>query len=339
MPQIKKFLLCILCTITLILPTPPYASQHSISTAEAASDLSFVILSRYSAQVSIRDEFYLIAVTSDLTLPTWKSSNSSVASVNTYGKVTAKKSGTAVITAKIKKGEASCRVTVNKTKVTISKTSASMERGGSLTLTATTSNKSPVTWKSSKKSIATIDEYGNITALKPGETTITASSDGSSATCKLTVKKPSIKLNESKLTLYRGNTYKLTAIVSSGISPSWRTNKKSVAVVDNDGTITAMKHGTAIITATVDGVEKRCEVIVKQPTITLSQTDITLKKGSTAQLSAKVSSGNSPVWSTSNANVATVSENGAVTAVSKGKAYVYATEDGVKLRCTVNVTE
>lgn len=337
MPKLRKFLIIFLCTI--ILSTSPCAPRNTISSALAATDFSFVILSQYSANLSIRDEFYLIAVTSDLTLPTWKSSNSSVASVNTYGKVSAKKSGTAVITAKVKKGEASCKVTVNKTKVSISKTSASMERGGSLTLTATTSNKSPVTWKSSKKSIATIDENGSITALKPGETTITASSDGSSATCKLTVKKPSIKLSETKLTLYRGKTYKLKATVSSGISPIWKTNKKSVAVVDADGTITAMKHGTAIITATVDGVESRCEVIVKQPTITLSQTDLTLKKGSSVRLSATVSSGNAPVWSTSNVNVATVSENGAVTAVNKGRAYIYATEDGIKLRCTVNVTE
>lgn len=333
MPKLRKFLIILLCTI--ILPISPYVPLDNISSAKAA----IVVLSQYSAKVSIRDEFYLIAVTSDLSLPTWKSSNSSVASVDTYGKVTAKKSGTAVITAKVKKGEASCKVTVNKTKITLSKTSASMERGGALTLTATTSNKSPVTWKSSKKSIATIDENGKIIALKPGETTITASSDGSSATCKLTVKKPSIKLSEKKLTLYRGNTYKLNAVVSSGISPSWKTNKKSVAVVDADGTITAMKHGTAIITATVDGVESRCEVIVKQPTITLSQTEITMKMGSSAQLSATVSSGNPPVWSTSNANVATVSENGAVTAVKKGRAYIYATEDGIKLRCTVNVTE
>jgi hypothetical protein len=181
MPQIKKFLLIILCIIILLSPS------FSTHTAKASS-LAFVILSQYSANVDIGEEFYLIAVASDLTLPTWKSSNSSIASVNTYGKVTAKKSGTVTITAKIKHGEASCRVTVNKTRVTLSNTIASIERGETLTLTAVTSNHSPVIWKSSKKSIATIDEKGVVTGLKPGETTITATADKSSVTCKLTVR-------------------------------------------------------------------------------------------------------------------------------------------------------
>lgn len=332
MPKIKKFLIIILCFI--ILPSPSILPH----TAKASS-LAFVVLSQYSASVDIGEDFYLIAVTSDLTLPTWKSSNSSVASVNTYGKVTAKKAGTAVITAKIKKGEASCRVTVNKTKITISQTSASIERNETLTLTAATSNRSTVTWKSSKKSIATIDEKGVITGLKPGETTITATADTSSVTCKLTVRLPGIKLSKSSIKLYRGNTYLLTATVSSGVRPVWKTNKKSVAIVDENGTVTAIKHGTATITAMVDGVEKRCVVIVEQPTITLNQTELTLKEGGTAALSAAVSSGNPVVWSTSNVNVVTVSETGIVTAVKKGKAYVYASEDGVKIRCTVNVTK
>lgn len=333
MPKFRKFLVLLLCTI--FLPT----TQFDTSYAKTVPDFAFVILSQYSADAAIHDEFYLIAVTSDLSLPTWKSSNSSIASVNTYGKVTAKRPGSAVITAKIKNAEASCRVTIKKTKVTLNKTSASIERGEALTLTAATSNKSLVTWKSSKKSIATIDEFGTITAIKPGETIITASSDGSSATCKLTVRKPVIKLNKTGIRLFRSDRFQLTATVSSGVRPEWKTNKKSVAIVDDNGIVTAIKHGTATITATVDGVEKCCEVTVAQPTITLSKTVLTLKKGTTAGLSATVSSGNLPIWSTSNVNVVTVSENGAVTAVNKGRAYIYATEDGIKVRCTVNVTE
>ncbi len=330
MPQIKKLSVFILCFILLSSP---------VHTAKAGTSYAFLVLSQYSANADIGDEFYLIAIASNLSRPTWKSSNSSVASVNTYGKVTAKKSGSAVITAKIKNAEASCRVTVNKTKVTISRTGASLERGAALRLTATTSNKSPVTWKTSKKSIATVDEYGNVTALKPGETIITASADGGSATCKLTVKTPDIKLSNTSLKLYRGNTYQLTAAVSSGIRPVWKTNRKSIAIVDENGTVTALKHGTATITATVDGIEKRCEVIVEQPVITLNLTELTLKKGETAALTAAVSSGNSPVWSTSNVNVAAVNERGTITAVKKGRAYIYAAEDGIKVRCTVNVTE
>ncbi len=332
MPKIRKIFVLLLSVILL-------TSFHTTSTVDAATGFAFVFLSKYSANLSIHEELQLIAITSDLSAPTWKSSNSSIASVNSYGKVTAKKAGSVVITAKIKKGEASCSITVNKTEVSISKTSASLERGATLTLTAKTSNQSPVTWKCNKKSIATVDDKGKVTALKPGEAIITASSDGSSATCKLTVKKPSIELNKSQVTLYRGDSCQLSATVSSGIRPTWKTNRKSVAIVDDNGVITAIKHGTATITAKVDGVEKRCEVTVAQPTIRLSKTELTLKKGATALLSALVSSGNPPAWTSSNVNVATVNEHGTVTAVGKGRAYIYASEDGIKVRCTLNVTE
>jgi uncharacterized protein YjdB len=299
----------------------------------------FVILSQYDETVDIGDEFYLIAFTSSGKKPSFKSSNSSIASVNTYGKVMAKKAGTAVITAKITNAEASCYVTVNKTKIVISKTTASIEHGETLKLTASTSNNSAVTWKSSKKSIATIDEYGNITGIKPGETTITASADGSIATCILTVKSPTVLLDRKSIQLYRGQSIKLSATVSSKLNPQWKTNKKSVAVVDTKGCVTAVKNGTANITATVDGISVTCEVTVLKPDITLSATELSLKKGTSTTITATVSSNNLPVWSTSNSNVATVNSKGEITALKKGTAYIYAAEDGTKVRCTVKVTE
>lgn len=335
MKHFKKILLSLfLCFSITILPFP--IKPASI---KASSSFAFILLSKYRAKVDIGDEFYIIAVSSNGKLPTWKSSNSKIASVNTYGKVTAKKAGTATVTAKIKNAEASCKVTVNKTKITIHKSDTRIERGESLKLTATTSNDSAVTWKSSKTSVATIDENGLVTGKKPGETTITASADGSSATLKIVIAAPKIQLSKTKITLYRGQTAQLSASVSSGINPKWKTNKKSVAIVDSSGKITAVKHGTAIITATLDGVSKACEVNVKQPVIKLDASELTVKKGDTKVIKATVSSGNPVVWSTSNPNIATIDETGCITAMLKGRAYVYASEDGIKMRCIVYVTE
>lgn len=333
MSQIKKILLSILF-VTLILTTPFHTDY-----AKATGRISFVLLTNYKKTVDIGSEFYLIAFTSNGKLPTWKSSNTKIASVNTYGKVSAKKAGTTTITAKIKDAEASCKVTVSKTKISMSKTNASMERAETLKLTAKASNNSEITWKSSKRSIAEVDANGTVTGMKPGETTITASADGSSAICKITVKKPTVKLNKTKVTLYRTQTIKLSATVSSQVKPVWKTNKKSIATVDDNGTVTAVKHGTAIITATVDGVSKTCEITVKQPSITLQPEELVLKTGETAKLTAKVSSGIVPVWSTSNPNIAIIDKSGVITAVKKGRAYYYATEDGMKIRGTIVVTE
>lgn len=335
MSQIKKFLLSILLCFTLISLSVPSQTVSALS----SDSFTFIILSQYKAIADIGDEFYVLAVTSTGKPATWKSSDSKIATVNTYGKVIAKKAGTATITAKIKYAEASCQITVTKTKVVISTTKTAIERGQTLKLSATTSNNSVVTWKSSKKSIATVDEYGTVTGLKPGETTITATANSSSATCILIIKSPTIQLSKTTFTLYRGQTAKISAKVSSNVNPTWKTNKKSVAVIDETGTITALKNGTAIITATVDGVSRTCEVIVKKPDIILSSTELDLVSGSSTTITASVSSGNIPVWTSSNSNVASVNSKGEITALEKGSAYIYASEDGTKVRCKVRVTE
>lgn len=308
-------------------------------TASSATLPNFVLLSKYKNTVDIGEEFYIIAVTSNGQLPSWKSSDSKIASVNTYGKVTPKKAGSVTITAKIKNGEASALITVKPTKITIVQKSTSIERGETVSLLASTSNKSKVKWKSSSKSIAKVDDNGIVTGVKPGEVTITATANGSEATCIVKVKSPTLKLDKTKITLYRGQTASLLSTVSSGFAPKWKTNKKSVAIVDDKGTITAIKNGTAIITATIDGTSKTCEVVVEKPTIQLSKTELSLKKGQSASLTAKVSSGNSPVWTSSNQTLVSVDFSGKVTALEKGRAYIYATEDGTKVKCTVYVTE
>ncbi len=330
----KKFLSLLLCLVLFFF----YLPEQPVS-ASASDNISFVLLSKYSTTANIGEEFYIIALTSTAKLPTWKSSSSSVASVNTYGKVTAKKSGTVTITAKIKNAEASCKVTVNKTRITISQSSASIEHGQILKLSAVTSNNSPVKWKSSKKSIATIDENGTVTGLKPGETVITATGDQTSVTCRLQVKNPTVRLNQTNITLYRGQKSQLSATVSSGINPTWKTNKKSVVTVNSSGLITAVKHGTATVTAAVDGVSRSCEITVAKPIINLSTNEISLKKGTSTSISAYVSSGNAPVWSSSNLNIAAVDASGKITALKKGTAYIYASEDGTKAKCVLRVTE
>lgn len=301
--------------------------------------LNLVVLSCYEKRIPIDGEFLLIAVTSNLKMPTFKSSNSSVASVDSYGLVTGKKAGTCKITAKVKGGEASCKVTVERSTLTISKTSASMENGAELKLTAKVSTGHDITWKSSSQAVCTVDEYGVVTAKKCGTAKITAKADGESATCKVTVKKPTVSLNKTEAELYRDQTLKLTAKSSNKSEIVWKSSKNSVAMVDDTGTVTAIAHGTARITATVDGVSKTCKVTVKQPTIKLSLSELKLSVGAKKKLKATVSSGADPEWYSSNDTVASVDSEGNVTARQKGKAYIYAKEDGAKASCIVQVAE
>lgn len=333
--SLKRFMLSIFFSFILIISTMPH--QHIL--AKSSNIIPFVVLSHYRTNLDIGEELYIISLTSNGKLPTWKSSDTKIASVNTYGKVIAKKAGKVNITAKINKAEATCKVTVNPTKINIKGNTSAIERGATTQLSAKSSNNSTVTWKSSKKSVATIDSNGLVTGVKPGETTITAKGLGGCATCKIKVKSPTIQLNKKVIQLYRNQTSQITAKVSSGISPSWKINKKSIAIIDENGTITALKNGSALITATVDGVRATCELVVAKPDITLSSNEIKIKVGSSTTIKAKVSSSNTPTWSSSNSNVATVNSKGTVVGISKGRTYIYAKEDGSQARCTIYVTD
>lgn len=307
------------------------------SYAASSATEPFIILSFYGHVMDIGDEVWLCAYTSTGKKPTFKSSNSKVASVNTYGYITAKKSGTAAITVKIKDAEAYCYITVRKTKLTLNRYSLVMEHNETFKLSATTSNNSRVKWKSSRRSVASVDDKGFVTANKPGDTVITATADDTVVTCKVKVNSPTLTLSTTSLSMYRLSTASLKVKVSSGIAPKWRSNRSSVAIVDQNGNVTAVKNGTATISATVDGVTVTCSVTVKKPDITLSDTDITLKEGRTKTLQAEVSSGNTPTWSTSNSAVATVSADGKVKAMKKGTATITVSEDGTKVKCKVHV--
>lgn len=120
----------------------------------------------------------------------WSSSAETVARVS-GGTVTAVKAGEAVITVKAGGKEATCKVTVTakpvETQVTLDRTTASLKTGDVLTLKATvTPAGKNLSWSSSVQSVATV-ENGIVMAKAAGETVITATADGKSATCKVTV--------------------------------------------------------------------------------------------------------------------------------------------------------
>ena len=130
----------------------------------------------------------------------WSSSNEAVAAVDSNGKVTAKKAGTAVITATSSNGKsASCTVTVKQkeiaiTGISLNKSTTSLTEGESETLTATITPSNAtvdktVKWSSSNGAVAAVDSNGKVTAKKAGTAVITAtSSNGKTAGCTVTVK-------------------------------------------------------------------------------------------------------------------------------------------------------
>ena len=302
-----------------------------------AKGIEFLILGVYEKSLDVGDEFYISAVASNGNKITFRSSNSKVASVSPYGRIIAKKPGEAKITVKAGKAQARCRIIVKKTRIDVNEKNISMDNGSTFQLKAAASTGHGLTYKSSKKSVAAVDEKGLITAKKPGEANITISVDGVSEICKIKVRETKVRLDRTKATLYRKGEITLSVSTNSKTEPKWKSNKSSVATVDNKGNVTAVKHGTATITVTIDGVKATCEILVKQPGVSFPQSELTLKQGEKICVKAKVSSGNEAVYSSSNTTVATVDEQGNIYACGKGKAYIYATEDGIKAKMTIRV--
>ena len=228
--------------------------------------------------------------------------------------------------------------------------------GDTFTITATVKPEDAfnrtVTWSSSDPSIATVDENGTVTAIAKGEAIITAeSADGVKAECKVTVEKKvaAIELSESEKTVFVGDTFTITATVKPedafNRTVTWSSSDPSIATVDENGTVTAIAKGEAIITAeSADGVKAECKVTVekKVAAIELSESEKTVFVGDTFTITATVKPedafNRTVTWSSSDPSIATVDENGTVTAIAKGEAIIIAeSTDGVKAGCKVTV--
>lgn len=120
---------------------------------------------------------------------TWSSNKKSVATVTKKGKITAKKAGTAMITAKVGKKKYKCRITVKNPTTTLSKTKLTLTPNQKYTLRAKSNGKSSkIIWKTSNASIASVSSKGVVQGKRTGTTKITATMNGVSKSCTVTVR-------------------------------------------------------------------------------------------------------------------------------------------------------
>ncbi|WP_291757066.1 Ig-like domain-containing protein [Lysinibacillus sp. UBA5990] len=164
--------------------------------------------------------------------------------------------------------------------ITLDKNNLELFEGDSEKLTATVSpDTANVIWTSSDESIATVDQNGNVTAIKEGVITVTAQVANINliAECIVTVKKQgnaeseSITLDRNILELLEGSQDKLTATISPEDSANkkviWSSSDESIATVDQNGNVTAIREGETTIIAKVENTDlvATATVIVKKP--------------------------------------------------------------------------
>lgn len=131
----------------------------------------------------------------------------------------------------------------------------------SLKLTTTLTDK--VTWISSNKKVATVNSKGVITAKAKGTAAITATCGEYKATCKVTVKNPSLKLTKTSADVKVGKTTKITAKVTPSGKITYKSSNSKIATISSKGVVKGKKKGTAKITVTCNGVKKVFTVTVK----------------------------------------------------------------------------
>lgn len=210
---------------------------------------------------------------------------------------------------------------------------------------AKAAEKLTIEWTSSDESVATVDATGMVVAVSAGEADITASVTDSemSAVCKVTVKVAAkditvpdnldVKLND-------GNETTVEATVSpadaTDVKVSYVSTDEAVATVDKDGRVQVLQPGECDIVTTLTQEDKK---VVEKKThikayyevegITLDKTEGILTAGNTVALNAtvlpeEIADETTVTWTSSDEKVATVDENGKVTAITAGEATITA---------------
>lgn len=318
-------------------------------------------LSAASAAVKVGESTTLTIQQENISDLSISLSNSSVASVKRDGDkltVTGQAVGEMNLEVKGDGLTATCKINVSKdaVKVSLDQTSLTVAKGKKATLKATVEHATDtsVTWATSDSSVATVSDSGEVTGVKAGKATITATSkeDGNAkATCEVTVKEGLVvSLDQTTATVVRGKNLTLKATVSNFNSDSgvtWSSSDKNIATVTDAGVVTGVKAGKTTITVACkeDGnVKATCEVTVTEGlVITLDPKTMTLYKGKTGEIKVKVegfTSNSNVTFETSDKNIATVSDKGVVTGVNKGKVNITVISQenkDVKAVCEVTV--
>ena len=282
----------------------------------------------------------------------WTSSAPGTVSVDSNGKVTAVSGGSATITAKADNQQATCVVTVTvpTESITLNKSEFTLTKGQSETIIATVKPDDAfgdtVSWTSSNTFVANVESDGKVTAVGGGQATITARVGHLTATCILTVTVPaeSITLNPS-ITLDEGESVTLKATLSPNDATeivTWSSSNESIATVDQDGKVHALKKGSADIVAKAGNHLATCTVKVVKSVISISldKNNLTLSVGDTFSLTATVSPDDATdktiTWESSDTYVATV-ENGVVKGIGVGETTITATAGKVSTTCSILV--
>ena len=300
---------------------------------------------------------------------TWTSSDVNIATVTESGLVTALSPGGTIITATAEGRSAFASITVAaipiaNVVITPAVNEVFVGQTTQLTAEARDASGAPLTdrvivWATSRPQVATVTSEGLVTAISSGTATITASSEGRSATAAVNVSpRPvsSVVLSPGQATLTAGQSLQLTVSLTdvngqvlTGRQVSFATSNVQVATVSATGLVTGVAPGSVTITATSEGSAGTAAVVVTpEPvaSVDISPASGSVVVGSTLQLYAtprsvagQPLSGRTITWSSGAPGLASVSATGLVTGLTTGNAVVLASVEGKQGSAMITVRQ
>lgn len=215
-----------------------------------------------------------------------------------------------------------------------------------------------ITWASENPDAATVDPRGTLTAVGPGKTTITAFADGQSATfvadvMPLKIAKLEIKSPTNTITV--GETLQLDLMATDiknrmhkNVTAEWKSNNERAAQINNSGLVTAVNPGGATFKATIDGKTAAIKMTVVLPPLArleIQPSTAAITTGETKQFEAMGLDAKNQErknlnisWKTDPPQVATITNNGLLSAMKAGSVVVTATAEGKTASALVTVT-
>lgn len=208
-----------------------------------------------------------------------------------------------------------------------------------------------VEWSFSPSGIVDVDNNGCVVAMASGEAVITATCGEIKATCRAVVKDrevESVEIDRESEEIYVGETVCLEATVLpsdiADVTVLWSSSDPYVAEVDENGVVSGIAAGEAVITARAGDASDECRILVKGvpvSSVSLDPEEKEIEVGQSFTIYAVVEPENAEdrtvLWSSTDMSVAEVDENGIVTGKAEGVAVIVAEAGGVKAECTVTV--
>lgn len=288
----------------------------------------------------------------------WQSSDTNVATVDQNGKITAVNSGKCTVFFELDGKKYIVNVTSSYSPQTTQPPVTEVILG---TLNLNNTNPSAaitlsgvpdgttVVWSSDNENVAKVDQSGKVTAVSSGSCKIIALIDGvkyitnvssSYDPSSIPTKPTDVFLNNMELSNDSPSGTITLSGVDEGTVITWVSSDENVAVVDQNGKVTAVGSGTCRIIAVIDGVNYYMNVTstyvpVEDIAIT-ADSDVIEKVGDTLKLEL-INTDKSAEWISTNVNVLTVDSNGLVTATGVGTANIIAKVDNKVMTITITV--